>query len=107
MAAGKVTDSNFATEVENSNVPVLVDCWAEWCAPCRMVGPTIDKIADAYQGKAKVVKLNVDENQQTAAKYGIQSIPTLLIFENGKVVDGLVGAHPEGNIKQKLDQYVK
>ncbi len=107
MGALHVHDADFEKEVVKSDIPVLVDCWAEWCGPCRMVGPTIDKLADEYKGKFKLTKLNVDENTVTASKYAIQSIPTMMIFVNGEVVDGLVGAHPEANIRAKLDKYIK
>jgi len=107
MGALHVSDADFEKEVVNSEIPVLVDCWAEWCAPCRMVGPTIDKLADEYQGKFKLTKLNVDENTVTASKYAIQSIPTMMIFVGGKLVDGLIGAHPEANIRAKLEEHIK
>ncbi|HXK48841.1 MAG TPA: thioredoxin [Clostridiales bacterium] len=107
MGALHVHDADFEKEVVKSDIPVLVDCWAEWCGPCRMVGPTIDKLADEYKGKFKIAKLNVDENRVTSSKYAIQSIPTMMIFVNGEVVDGLIGAHPEANIRAKLDKYIK
>ncbi|MDD3045027.1 MAG: thioredoxin [Candidatus Delongbacteria bacterium] len=107
MGALHVNDADFEKEVVKSDIPVLVDCWAEWCGPCRMVGPTIDKLADEYKGKFKITKLNVDDNRVTGSKYNIQSIPTMMIFVNGEVVDGLVGAHPEANIRAKLDKYIK
>jgi thioredoxin len=107
MGALHISDANFQQEVIKSDIPVLVDCWAEWCGPCRMVGPILDKLADEYKGKFKIAKLNVDENRSTAMKYNIQSIPTMMIFVKGEVVDGLLGAHPENNIRQKLDKYVK
>ena len=106
MAALHVTDATFEEEVIKSDIPVLIDCWAEWCAPCRMVGPTIEKLADEYAGKFKIAKLDVDSNRETSMKYSITSIPTMLIFKNGKVVDGLIGAHPEANIREKLDQHL-
>ncbi|RFM23111.1 MAG: thioredoxin [Candidatus Thermochlorobacter aerophilum] len=96
------TDSNFETEVLQSDKPVLVDFWAEWCGPCRMIAPVIDELAAEYEGKAKIAKLNVDENQQVSMRYGIRSIPTLLIFKNGQVVDQIIGAVPKGVIENKL-----
>ena len=98
-----VSDQNFESEVIKSAVPVLVDLWAPWCGPCRMVHPVIEKLAKDYDGKVKFCKLNVDENQQTAAKYGIMSIPTLLFFKNGKRADTVVGAVPEQVLKPKID----
>src|SRR5262245_24340890 len=87
----EVTDTNFETEVLKSSQPVLVDFWAAWCAPCRMLAPTIDAVAEKYQGKAKVVKLNVDENIDMSSKYGIKGIPTLILFRDGKEADRVVG----------------
>ena len=95
-----VTSENWEQEVTNSDKPVLVDFWAEWCGPCRMVGPVVEQIAQSYSDKIKVVKLNVDENQEIAMKYGIQSIPSLLIFKNGKEIKRTIGAAPK-------DTYVK
>jgi thioredoxin 1 len=87
----EVTDTSFETEVLKSSQPVLVDFWAAWCAPCRMLAPTIDAVAEKYQGKAKVVKLNVDENIDMSSKYGIKGIPTLILFRDGKEADRVVG----------------
>lgn len=99
----ELTDSNFSEEVEKSDTPVLVDFWAEWCGPCRMVGPVVDEIAGEYDGKAKVGKVNVDHNPQVSVKYGIRSIPALLIFKNGEVVDQIIGAVPKTHITKQLD----
>ena len=97
-----VTDATFEEEVEKSSLPVLLDCWAPWCGPCRMVGPIIDQLAEELDGRIKVAKLNVDESTQTAVKFGIMSIPTMLIFKNGEVVDKLVGAQPKEAIEKRL-----
>jgi len=97
------TDGNFDAEVLKSDKPVLVDFWAEWCGPCRMIAPMIEELANDYEGKAVVAKLNVDENPNVSMKYGIRSIPTLLIFKNGEVVDQVVGAVPKNVLAEKLD----
>lgn len=99
-----LTDSNFKEEVLSSNVPVLVDFWAEWCAPCRALAPVVEKIAAANAGKIKVGKLNVDENPETAQKFGIQGIPTLLFFKGGKVAHQIVGFQPQANIQRVIDE---
>ncbi len=96
------TDANFVSEVLGSDTPALVDFWAEWCGPCRALGPLVDQIAEEHQGKLKVFKMNVDENPNTPAQYGVRGIPTLIIVKGGKVVDQLVGAVP----KNALDQFV-
>lgn len=104
MAAPQhVTDSDFEQEVLESETPVLVDFWAEWCAPCKMVAPVLDELAGEYDGKIKFTKVDVDVNPQTAMKYGIRSIPTLLVFKGGSPVDQVVGAVPKAVIKKRLD----
>jgi thioredoxin 1 len=98
-----VTDSDFEQEVLEAEMPVLVDFWAEWCAPCKMVAPVLDDLAEEYDGKIKFTKVDVDTNPQTAMKYGIRSIPTLLVFKDGSPVDQVVGAVPKAVIKKRLD----
>jgi thioredoxin 1 len=100
------TDAGFDSEVLKSDKPVLVDFWAEWCGPCRMMTPTIDAIAADYQGKAKVGKLNVDDNGQTAMRFQIRGIPALLLFKDGKVVDQRVGAVGKSDLQKMLDAHV-
>lgn len=97
------TDDNFATEVLQSDKPVLVDFWAVWCGPCKMIAPFVEELAEEFEGKAKVGKLDVDNNQQSAIKYGVRSIPTVLVFKGGKVVDTIIGAVPKIQLKQKLE----
>jgi thioredoxin len=100
------TDANFDQEVIKSEIPVLVDFWAPWCGPCKIIAPVIDEIATEYVGKLKVVKLNTDDNQHVAIKYGIRSIPTLGIFKEGKVVDAVIGAVPKKMLEERLSSYV-
>ena len=102
MAVGKVSDANFEAEVLKATGPVVVDFWAEWCGPCRMIAPALEEIAGTMGDKVKIVKLNVDENPGVASKYGIMSIPTLMIFKNGEMAARQVGAAP----KQKLEQWI-
>jgi len=101
--AKQFTDSSWEQEVLGSDKPVLVDFWAEWCGPCRMIGPLVEELSNEYDGKAVVGKLNVDENPGVASKYGIRSIPTLLVFKGGEVVDKIVGAVPKTMLAQKID----
>ena len=100
------TDDNFDTEVLKSNLPVLVDFWAEWCGPCKMIGPIVEEIAGDYAGKVKVGKVNVDFNNQVAMQYGIRGIPALLVFKDGSVANQIVGAVPKNNITQILDEVI-
>lgn len=98
-----VNDANFDHEVIKSDLPVLVDFWAAWCGPCRMVAPVVEAISEEYAGRIKVTKLNVDENRNTAASYGIMSIPTLLLFKGGEVKDRLVGYRPKNELVRAID----
>lgn len=98
----KFTDSTFEAEVLNSDKPVLVDFYADWCGPCKFIAPIVEQLATEYEGKAKVGKMDVDADQLTAQKYGIMSIPTLLIFKNGEVVEKIVGAQPKAALEGKL-----
>ena len=97
------TDNNFEQEVINSDKPVLIDFWAVWCGPCKIIAPFVEELAGEYEGKVKIGKLDVDENQQTSIKYGVRSIPTLLTFKDGKVKDTIIGAVPKAQIVKKLD----
>ena len=101
-----VTDMNFEEEVLNSELPVLVDFWAVWCGPCQMIAPTVEYLAENYEEKIKVVKMNVDESMSTPAKYGIMSIPALLLFKNGDVVETIVGALPQDKIVDMLSKHL-
>ena len=98
-----VSDQDFDSEVLRSDQPVLVDFWAAWCAPCRMIAPTVDQVAQDYSGRAKVVKLNVDDNRETSARYNIRGIPTLLLFKDGEVKDQIVGATSKDQISRIID----
>ncbi len=102
----EVTDNNFDVEVLKANVPVLVDFWAEWCGPCKAIAPTIDAVAQAYQGRAKIVKLNVDQNVSTSSRYNIKGIPTLLLFKNGMVKEQIVGSTSKESIARILDKHL-
>jgi thioredoxin 1 len=104
MATVKVTEQSFDTDVLGSAEPVVVDFWAEWCGPCRMIGPALEEISTEMQGQVKIVKVNVDENQNLANKYGIRSIPALLAFKGGKVVNTMAGARPKGDLVKWIQQ---
>jgi thioredoxin 1 len=104
--AAAVTDATFKQEVLDSELPVLVDFWAPWCGPCRMVAPVVDEIAQQYEGQVKVVKVNTDENPSIASQYGIRSIPTLMIFKGGQRVDMVVGAVPKATLSNTLEKYL-
>ncbi len=99
----EVTDQTFDRDVLQASEPVLVDFWAPWCGPCRMVAPIVEELADEYAGRVKFVKLNTDENPATAARYGIRSIPTLLVFKNGQPVGQIIGFRPKSDLKKRLD----
>ena len=101
-----VTGASFETEVLQSKVPVLVDFWAAWCGPCRAIAPSVEEIATEYGGRLKVVKVDVDENQEVSVRYGIQSIPTLMVFKNGSAVEKLVGAYPKQNLLTKIQPHI-
>ena len=105
-AALQVTDASFKQDVLESEILVLVDFWAPWCGPCRMVAPVVDEIAQQYDGQVKVVKLNTDENPQVASQYGIRSIPTLMIFKGGQRVDMVVGAVPKTTLSNTIEKYL-
>jgi len=102
----EVTDANFKNEVLDSSTPVLVDFWAEWCGPCKMIAPVVEQLAKDFDGKLKVGKVDVDSNQQTSMQFGIRSIPTLLIFKNGRVVDQIVGAVPKQALADKVTKHL-
>ena len=99
-----LTQENFSQQVLQSPAPVLVDFWAEWCGPCKMIAPLLDELADEYDGKVKIGKVNIDEQQNLAAEYGVRAIPTLLVFHNGQVTDQLVGARSKRDLKASLDR---
>ncbi|MDY6915631.1 MAG: thioredoxin [Candidatus Cloacimonadota bacterium] len=106
MSLLEVTEQNFEEEVLNSSVPVLADLWAPWCGPCKAIGPTVEKLANEYGDKIKVVKINIDDNPSIATKYSVMSIPTLLFFKDGKVADQVIGLVGKDKISAKLDKLV-
>ncbi len=101
-----VTGANFETEVLQSKVPVLVDFWAAWCGPCRAIAPAVEEIAKDYEGRLKVAKVDVDENMEISARYGVQSIPTLMLFKDGDAVERLIGAYPKPAILAKIQRHI-
>ena len=105
-AATHTSDSEFKKDVLDSNIPVLVDFWAEWCGPCKMVAPVLDELAKEYEGKIKIAKVDVDQNQQVAGNFNIRSIPTLLFFKNGQVVKQLIGAHPKTKLITEIQEVI-
>ena len=99
----EITDANFQSEVADSPIPVLVDFWAPWCGPCKMIAPVLEEIAQEYEGKAKIVKINIDDNQNTPAQFGVRSIPTLILFKNGSEVEKIIGAQSKDKLTAMID----
>ena len=107
MSAMQIKTADFESEVLKSEIPVIIDFWADWCMPCKMVAPILEELSDEFKGKIKVGKLNVDQERELAIKYNIVSIPTILFFKGGEVVDTLIGAVPKSNIKSKIEDLLK
>ena len=107
MSTKKVTDASFESDVLQADHPVLVDFWAEWCPPCRMIAPAVEALATTYAGRAKVAKLNIDESPEVANAFGVRSIPTLLVFREGKVVDAQIGAVPQSHIARMIENHLQ
>ena len=103
MSTHTITDSNFDDEIKNSQLPILIDFWAEWCGPCKQIGPILEEIGEAKKDKLKIFKLNVDENPQTPQKFGVRGIPTLMLFKDGKLIDTKVGSLPKNVLESWLD----
>ncbi len=101
-----LTDDNFENEVVDSDIPVLVDFWADWCGPCKVLGPTIDSLAADYLGKIKVAKLNVDDNPRAAGRFGVRSIPTLIVFKDGEAQQSVIGIKPKGQLVDLIERYI-
>ena len=102
----EIKDSEFEQKVTNSTEPVLIDFWAEWCGPCKMLSPVIDQLSEEMKGKVKIVKMNIDENPETPSSLGVRSIPTLMIFKDGKQISSKVGAHPKNKLKEWIDSSI-
>ena len=98
----QVTDANFDEEIVKADIPAMVDFWAEWCGPCKMVGPTVEALAREYEGKIKIAKMNVDENRETPAKFGIRNIPTLILFKDGEVAQTIIGDQTKSHLEEEL-----
>lgn len=98
----QVTDGTFEEEIIKSELPVMVDFWAEWCGPCKIVGPTVEELAKDYEGRIKIAKMDVDGNRETPTRFGIRNIPTLILFKNGEVIQTIVGAHPKSHLDEEL-----
>jgi len=106
MALLQITDDSFKKEVVESVIPVMVDFWAQWCGPCRQIAPFVEELAKDYEGKVKIVKINIDENPKTPTQYRVMSIPTLVFFKNGKIIDQIVGALSKAELKRKIEEHI-